>query len=217
MAMPAETQVHKDSLARARLGLMGLDLDRMIEVVRRGEEARANRTGFAPLTAPGYDAFSYRVEAFREFYCPDWTPKNLGGVDLTISPGGQIAVLTRAGNAHVGLDLPAATTQPQPCKDVGQTAEALIEQTGTLFDRHWLQPQGVLRPDFEVWMLLVHATDSVVRSELSFGAEASNKQIIHWFERIILPDLDPKNLVRRPSAEAPPEEFDIRVTRKRTG
>jgi hypothetical protein len=125
-----------------------------------------------------------------------------------------VSILTRAGTADVGN--PSKWADPQPAGEIGGGTRAALGQT-SLFDSEWLAPQAMARPERETWMLLVYEAPTVVRSELSWGAEAVDGRIPHWFERIILPDLDPNDLTpKRYLLEDPDAEdaFDVPVIRK---
>lgn len=183
--------IHEGFAARARLGVLGLDLEAMVEVVRRGELARAEATGYDPITAAGTDAYRFRVRALREAYCPkDWRVARPTGLELLVSPDGNLSILTRAGDAGVGL----RDADPQPKSDIGGGTCSVLDGNLPLFEPQWLQAQGKRRPERETWMLLVFASPSVVRAELSLGSEAEGGRIARWFERIIFPELDPNDL-----------------------
>jgi hypothetical protein len=215
MAEPAETMVYEGFSARARLGIMGISLDDMIEVVRRGEVARAQFTAFDPLNAGGIDAYRFRVRGLREIHHPlGWKVSRLNGLELLESPDGQISILTRAGTSDVGN--PSKWADPQPAGEIGGGTRAVLEQT-SLFDLEWLLPRGVKPPGRQTWMLLVFESPTVIRSELSWGAEAVDGRIPFWFERVILPDLDPNDLTPKqyPTEEPDAGAIDVPVVRKK--
>jgi hypothetical protein len=60
----------------------------------------------------------------------------------------------------------------------------------------------------------------VIRSELSLGTEITKGGRIHWFQRIMLPELDPNDLapkrVPADDADEGAAEFPINVTRKKS-
>lgn len=215
MAEPEEVIVHEGWAANARLGILGLDLERIVEVVRIGELARAQSTAFDPLTAGGYDAFRYRVRAIREAYCPlGWQVARPFGLELLTSADGSRSLLTRAGTAGVGI----RDADPQPKGEIGDGTAAAVENAGPLlFNQKWFQVQGLGKPDRETWMLLVYASRKVVRSELSFGAELASGRVGRWFERIILPELDPNDLTpkRYDLQDSDEIAIDVPVIRKK--
>lgn len=214
MQKPLEIIVHEGWSAAARLGTLGLDLDTVLEVVRIGERVRAEATDNDPLTAASVDAYRYRVRALRDSY-PQWTVDRPQNVELTVSPDGTRSILTRAGDAGVGI----RDADPQPKKELGRGTSALVGSELLLFGPEWLQAQHVTRPEHETWMLLVYASPTVIRAELSLGIETDDAgRVSRWFERIILPELDPNDLSPRPSRMEETDAFapDVPVTRKRS-
>lgn len=209
--------VHEGLSAKYRLESMGLDLDKMLEVVRRGESARADATLNDPDNAAMIDAYRYRVRALRDLFGPEhWRRFKENGLELLVKADGQTAVMTKGGDEAVGL----ASGHPQPKSEIGDGAAATITGTLPLFGVEWLQAQDQVRPEArEIWMLLVHATPATVRAELSLGSELSERgRVARWFERIILPELDPNDLGPKGARVFDePEEgaLDVPVIRKK--
>lgn len=208
--------VHEGLSARYRLDSMGLDPDILLEVVRRGELARADATANDPITAPGSDAYRYRVRALRDLYGPvDWKRLWINGLELLAKADGRVAIMTKGGDVGVGI----RSAFPQPKSEVGEGAAATLSATLPLFDPEWFQAQNVRRPESEIWMLLVCGSAVVVRSELSLGSEIDERgRVARWFERIILPELDPNNLgpMRHRWSDEPDEgALDVPVIRKK--
>lgn len=225
MAEPAEVIIREGFETKARLGTFGLDLEVIMDVIRQGEIARAQFTDYDPLTAGGYDAYRYRVRALREAYCPKgWLLARPCGVELIVSPDKERSIMTKGGNHGVGI----RTANPQP-NEIGAGTTAACEGTLLLFDPRWVQVQGRERPTHETWMLLVYsrpapgpdappgAPPGVIRAELSFGTEIENNRVARWFERLILPELDPNDLAPKRYDNLEPDEsaFDVPVLRKK--
>lgn len=213
---PPQIIVHEGWSAAARLGTLGLDLDGMVEIVRIGERARAEATANDPLTAGGFDAYRYRVRGLRDRYgATGWTVARPNGVELAVSPNGTWSILTRAGDAGVGI----RGGDPQPKGEIGGGTAALVDGgSPLLFAPEWLQAQHIARPEHETWMFLVYSSAFVVRAELSLGTETDTGRVSRWFERIILPDLDPNDLTTRRVEFKDSDELapDVPVIRKRS-
>jgi hypothetical protein len=66
-------------------------------------------------------------------------------------------------------------------------------------------------------MLLVYDSPGIIRAELSLGSENDRDEVSHWFERIILPVLDPNDLrPKRYQDDAPEADaIDVPVLRKK--
>ncbi|MFZ5862311.1 MAG: hypothetical protein ACOYXR_05675 [Nitrospirota bacterium] len=213
--MLEETVIHEGFAAEARLGTLGLELEQLLRVVTAGEFARADATFYDPITAAGTNAYQARVRTLREVFCPHgWELARRNGLELIVAASGSHSIITRGGDAAVGLK----DAIPQPKGEIGDGAAALLNGTLPLFETKWLQSQGATRPQHEIWMLLVHASPTTVRSELSLGSEISDKSVSFWFERIILPELDPNNLTGRrrdQSDETRSDALDVPVIRKK--
>lgn len=208
--------IHEGRSALYKLGTMGLSIDSMREAVRRGEVARADATANDPINAAGHDAYRHRVRALRDIFGPvDWKRLEIHGLELLAKADGQTAIMTKGGDQGVGL----ASAHPQPNKEIREGAAATMNATLPLFKVEWLGAQDVPRPQREIWILLVYTSPVVVRSELSLGSEIDQRgRIARWFERIILPDIDPNDLrpkVSQPGPEPEADAIDVPVIRKK--
>jgi hypothetical protein len=178
--------------ADAQLRELGLDNDGLLWVVRQGEEARMQATAFDPLNAAGLDAYRYRVRALRERFCVPgcWTMLREDGLELILSRSRKSAILTRAGDAGVGI----WDAHPLPLNEVGGTTRMMLARNENLYlNPDWMNVEPATSPSskYEVWMLLVCRSEDTVRSELSLstglvrdGARPS------WRTRIILPEIN---------------------------
>jgi hypothetical protein len=217
MAEPAETTIREGFGAESRVGTLGLDLGLLVEVVRRGEVERGEATNYDPKTASGTNAYNRRVRAKREAFCIqpyNWRAATVVGVELIVAPDNRRAVFTRGGNSAVGL----RDRRPQPKGEIGEGQSAILDSSLPLFESKWLEAQGLPWPDYEAWMLLVYASKFVIRSELSLGSPPDEKgHVGRWFERIILPELDPNDLVPGKHIISEPDEgaFDVPIIRKK--
>jgi hypothetical protein len=176
--------------AKAQLQSLNLDREGLLWAIQQGEEARMQATAFDPLTAAGLDAYRYRVRALRERFCVPrgWTVLRDDGLELILSPSGKSAILTRAGDAGVGI----WDGHPRPMNDVGGTTQAAIAQNQTLLlDPNWMnvEPDMPQLGKYELWMLLVHRSGDLVRAELSLSTGLDRNRP-SWRTRILLPEVD---------------------------
>jgi len=211
-----QTVVLEGYAAERGLSKLGLTMDGLVEVVLRGESARAGATAHDPLPAAGWDAYRHRVRALRDINCPaGWTVLHDAGLEMILSPDKKRVVVTRAGEDGVGL----TGTQPQPKQAVGASTARSVG-ANLVLDPSWFNkaPSAELKGKPEVWMLLVERTGDVVCAELSrpSGTEEDGT-VSGWLVRILLPNIDlnaPQK--KRPVPEAsPPTEIDVPVRRKR--
>jgi hypothetical protein len=176
--------------AEAQLRRLNLDREGLLWAVRQGEEARMQATAFDPLIAAGLDAYRYRVRALRERFCipGGWTVLRNDGLELMLSPSGKSAIMTRAGDSGVGL----WDAHPQPLNEVGGSTRAALARNQNLYlDPSWMnvetdEPQ---LSKYELWMLLVHRSQDLVRAELSLST-GLNRDAPSWRTRILLPEID---------------------------
>ncbi len=211
LALP-ETAVYEGVFAEQRLLELGLSLVGLEEVVRRGENARAEATANDPVNAPGWDAYRYRVRALRDIYATGgWERRTQEGLELLWRSDAKVAVVTRSGTEGVGV----ARGVPQPSRSVGDSTRHAAAAAQLAFDPSWLNRRTLPKDDVRLYMLLVYSSLCVVRSELSLPSGVDDDGLVAgWVERILLPDLD---LAEPPVVrEAPPlAPIDVPVARKR--
>jgi hypothetical protein len=209
------TVVREGPAARHRLRALGLDEELLVEVVEQGERARAEATDHDPVNAGALDAYRYRVRGLRDSFVPhEWTVARVGGLELLRSACGRRAIATRAGDGGVGI----RRSHPQPLRNFGETtANAVSTNESLALDPDWFNVASMVgKPDFEIWMLLVHRDGDRVRAELSHPSGVDDRgRVLRWLERIILPELDFSNSGQRDDVPNEPVEIDVPVTRKR--
>src|SRR5262249_17499304 len=144
-------------------------------------------------------------------------PENIRGLEYLRSPCHRRAILTRAGNADVGV----ANGRPQPLRGYGDATARAVAANGTLFlNPDWLNvdnDEPAQHSEFETWMLLVCRTGDRVQAELSHPAgEREDGRVDRWIERILLPEIDYSETSGRNLDDAPiADEIDVPITRKR--
>lgn len=170
----------------AKLAALGLDLPGLVEVVLRGERARAECVPNDPIISPGFDAWRYRVRALRDLYLPlGWDKATVRGLEMIHSVERHLRVITRAGDQGVGI----ADAFPQPKRElIGPTTAAVIDENATMYlDPNWLNiDDGEPEATYETWMLLVYYCEGVLRAELSLPSSIMDSRVQGWKERIIL-------------------------------
>lgn len=215
-----QMEVFEADAAQARLVEMGLDGQSLREVVLRGEYARADATAYDPATSAGTRAYEARVRALREIYIPQgWQLKREGGLELTASPDGARAIITRSGDDAVG----DPNGDPRPTQTVGETTSKAARNNAQLWIPALLldvardTPQAVPEAR-ETWMLLVNRRGDLVRAELSLPAATKDGEAFTWIERIMLPevDLNDPNGDERQAADAASDEavHDVPIVKR---
>jgi hypothetical protein len=212
-----QTIILEGAEADSRLSEIGLDRATLQMVVLQGEQARAEATSNDPVNAAGWDAYRYRVRAFRDEFGPaGWTVDHAGGLEKTWSPDGKHVVITRAGDAGVGI----RNARPQPKRKAGAEVRGVVEGANLLLDPNWMNvvpPPHDESPEFATWLLLVWSNGDLVRGELSapIGLKEDDT-VLGWYERILLPEIDlsgPTDSGRK-SSDAD-EVIDVPVIRKK--
>jgi hypothetical protein len=209
-----ETVVYSEiEEVRRRLKELGLTLEGLQEVVRQGEYARAEATDHDPVTAEGGDAYRYRVRALRDTFCPvGWTKHVEGGLEMIRTSDGSRAVITRGGNADVGVK----GTHPQPNRALGGSTKKAVGGGTLMLDPNWFNRGSSSRPSRELFMLLVHRRGDVAQSELSLPSEVDDGQVATWLERVLLPNLNlgGDEAIGRPPLHVDPIDVPLRRKQK---
>lgn len=212
-----KTTIFEAAAAVRRLRELGLPVEKITRVLAEGEYNRAQATEHDPVNAGGLDAYRYRVRAMRDQFCPlGWTIGRDGGLESIVSPCGSRQIITRSGDADVGI----RAGHPAPKGAIGESAgKRIAGNTALLFDPSYLNNSDVARPAFETWMLLVYRSGDVCRAELSFPSNVpdDDSRPLAWFERILLPDLDlnDPSSGREYDSNASAPVVDVPVIRKR--
>ena len=173
-----------------RLIELGLDLPGLLEVILRGEQARAQCVPNDPQISPGFDAWRYRVRALRDIYLPrGWDKANVGGLEILYSVERRIRIITRAGDQGVGI----IDAFPQPKRElVGPLTAAVIDENATLYlDPDWMNvAANDVDGSYQTWMLLVYAESQLVRAELSLPSAVKEGRVQGWKERLLLGEMN---------------------------
>jgi hypothetical protein len=211
MLAPLETLIFEGIAAEQRLRELGLSSEGLLEVIGRGEQARAEATANDPVNAAGWDAYRYRVRALRDIYGHQgWEPETREGLELLGRDDGKVAVVTRSGDEGVGI----RGAVPQPSRSVGDSTRSATSAQLAL-DPNWLNTPLPATRGTRLYMLLVYATPGLVRAELSLPTSWDDDGMVTgWIERILLPDLDLTDPGVTRTVPAP-EPIDVPVARKR--
>ena len=212
-----KTVVYEGIAAEQRLKQLGLDAEGFALSVEKGEYARAEATDNDPLGAAGYDAYRYRIRALREYFCPrGWHKHVEDGLEMIVADEGARAVITRAGDSGVG----DSKAFPQPQRAVGESTESAVNTGKLAFDPSWFnKPTEATKKEMDVYMLLVHRSGDIVKSELSLPTKVDERgRVEGWEERIILSVLDLNSEPEKgtvPNQPTPSETIDVPVIRKK--
>lgn len=217
------TRIYEGYEADQRLRkLGGLTMAILVEIILKGEYARAEHTLHDPMNAGGLDAYRYRVRSIRDALCPQaWTIDRTGGVEATRSPAGDHVILTRGGNEDVGR----RNGFPQPRSIVGESTRGVVakgKNGSMLFDPDWLNMPATSPANdasFATWMLLVYRDGDVVQAEMSWPNEFNDDDglVNGWIERILVADINMADPTDRSGDQPvePPVVIDVPLLRKR--
>ncbi len=214
-----ETVIRRDAWdVGSRLAELGLEEERLREVVRRGHVAYASCTGNHPPFIPAIWAWGETVRALREYLLPlKWERSNDRNYSLTVDPMGRVAIAVATGNDATGRsDVSPSTKAPKG----PSTAEAILVNQLLL---GFMEPEpepavaesssAVVEEPAATWVLLVHRTADEVRCELSLPSSITvDGRIDGWTERILL---GPIPLDGEPVDVLPPHQPDIIIDVRR--
>lgn len=185
------TQIYKavDEIDN-RLAQLGLEEDRLTEVVRRGYVAFASCTPNDPPLFPGFSAWAAMVRGLREYLLPEWDRSDENNYSLVINPSGTVAIAVATGDEGTGR--PGATPTTKSSKGPS-TADAVTSNQAQLglpyiFDAAPAPTQADDEAEPRMtWILLVHRAPNEVRYELSLPTSMGlDGRVDGWRERIIL-------------------------------
>lgn len=205
-----------------RLAELDLESDNLREAVRAGLLESLACTDYDPVSARGYELWRMASRRLREVQTagldPGWRALDERNQPLVVNPALGIAVTVSSGNDLTGngdVNRPPSTRNPkgQVTADLVEANEQLLLFSGkTPFIS---SPKPVER---RTWMLLVWASGSEARCELSLPKAISSGYIVKWHERLML---EPVILDESPM-EAPfdyrpggHDSIDVPVSRKR--
>ncbi len=185
--------VHPDN-AGDRLAEFDLSVAEIHDhVVRAGLDAANRVSPLAPPGAAGRHAYDAYVTALRALLVPrGWVPVQGDNVARTVHRERQIAILVSGGNEFTGrLDGANYLTTAWPKGSCAFAGAILPSQGGfdTLDDSgfDWGDDQQE-DPEWAVWYLLHHRTETEVRLELSSPTRQDERDFPRgWLDRIILP------------------------------
>ena len=194
----------------ADLAKLGLKLQDLVDAVNAGELARRGCTANDPPTAPGYSAWSRIVRSLRDINLPMGWRKSDAGLSTVISPAGDLAIAVAAGDAFTGTDKTPSTKYPKgrATQDAVEANQLELFTTGPK-----KRGKGPL-----TWILLVHATTTEVRAELSLPASIDESGHVRtWKRRIPLPPQQvelPPEFTTDTANDATEEDVVVDVGRK---
>lgn len=209
---------HRD--VESRLAQLGLEEEKLAQIVKRGYLAFTNCTPNDPPLYPGFSAWATMVRALREYLLPkEWERCDDNNYSLVINPEGNMAIAVATGDDATGRNdaLPTTKSSKGP-----STAEAVISNQVQLdFGFPLIEVPGSTRPvsDEEkrmTWILLVHRAQGEVRCELSLPTSMGlDGRVDGWRERIILGAIPTDPSVLEITPPSPPDQPDINVDVKR--
>ncbi|MEJ0003786.1 MAG: hypothetical protein WDN30_09790 [Pararobbsia sp.] len=209
---------HRD--VEGRLAQLGLEEDRIAQIVKRGYVAFASCTPNDPPLYPGFSAWATMVRALREYLLPEgWERCDENNYSLVINPAGNVAIAVATGDDATGR----ADTQPTTKSSKGpSTVEAVISNQVQLdFGFPLIEVPETMRPASSeeqrmTWILLVHRARGEVRCELSLPTSMGvDGRVDGWRERIILGAIPTDPDLMEITPPTPPDQPDIHVDVKR--
>lgn len=222
--------VSNQDAVQTRLLEIGTSQQAIQRAVLAGHEAAASATRHHPVSYAGYVAWAEAIKVLRDIQVSEmgWSPEDIVGQPLVVSPDGRQAITAAGGDA--------ATGQPGPNRPKTRTPKGAATFNAAASNTPWLFESMAAEElawidqlqNRETWMLLVYR-DLILgetRSELSkptisFSGSRKNRRsvITDWSERIILPPIpfDGVPITQNPELQTPRsgESGEIRVEIRR--
>jgi hypothetical protein len=214
------TQIHvQPTEVEDRLSQLGLENERLAEIVKRGFVAFASCTPNDPPLYPGFSAWATMVRGLREYLLPKgWERSDENNYSLVVNPAGTMAVAVATGDEGTGMSDAQPTTKSSKGPSTAEAVTSNQLKLDLVFPA--VQVAAPARPvageQRMTWILLVHRALGEVRCELSLPTSmGTDGRVDGWQERIILGSIptDPDTLEL--TAPTPPNQPDINVDVKR--
>lgn len=176
---------------RNRLGDLGLEAERLRDVVRRGHLAFLTCTENHPPFVTGIWAWAETVRALREYVLPlGWRRSDENSYSVVIDPSDELAIAVATGDESTGQagQFPTTKTPKGPITiDIVESNQFQL----ALFSSPTSKSAPVAEPEEDAkrltWMLLIHRAKDEVRCELSLPSSmGADGRPNAWGERILL-------------------------------
>lgn len=204
---------HRD--VESRLEQLGLQEEKLAEIVKRGYLAFTHCTPNDPPLFPGFRAWATMVRGLREYLLPEgWERCDENNYSLVINPAGNIAIAVATGDDATGRKGVQPTTKSSKGPS---TADAVSSNQLQLdFDFPMVEVSASPEEKRMTWILLVHRAHTEVRCELSLPTSmGSDGRVDGWRERIILGAIPTDPDVVEITPPTPPDQPDINVSVRR--
>jgi hypothetical protein len=201
----------KGALGEERLSALKVDKEWLHDVATACLMAREGCNPLAPLTAPGFYAWSEGYARLRELSAPDgWKAVIWQGLPMIESPDGQVAIVLMAGDERTGLEGPDPKTKRERGPMTQEAISNNWEQMSFLpLLTGLIEKRQKLSHPF-TYILLWYGIGTTVRSELSLPFFMDEKRrVAAWEERIVVDGPGPGPQILEP--ESP---IEVEVTRR---
>lgn len=210
--MTAVAEVYEGFDAMGRLDSLSLTSRVLQEAALWAYQYHASQvTDNEPVNSRGLTMYFKATRALRERLSDQgWTKDDPYGQARTVHPDKDIAIICAGGNENTGLcDFNPTTTSPK-----GTMAAAAVPGQRTLFDvAAYVAPM----PGPQLWYLLMHASKTELRLELSRPLVIRKGGVIsEWAERVIIPSMPFQefSIVGTEDSGPGPLPIDVEVRRR---
>lgn len=211
------TQVYaEESAIEDRLAQLGLEEDRVTDIVRRGYIAFASCTPNDPPLYPGFSAWAAMVRGLREYLLPAWSRCDENNYSLVVNPSGTMAIAVATGDDATGrVDCsPTTKSSKGPSTADAVSSNQMQLELPYVFDAApTAADDGASDEKRMTWILLVHRARDEVRCELSLPTSmGTDGRVDGWRERIILKAIptDPEVIEITPPKPLPDISVDVK-------
>jgi len=201
----------EDQEVGVRLQDFGTTKEEILEVVRIAVGAKREALISHPANAAGQLSYIFGTGAVRDLFCPKgWQIDRTDNIEATYDPQKGIKIIFQ--NADSACE---ESRDPKAISDKGAaSARAIALSCGNLFPEY--EEEDRKRLNASVWYLLVYVEGDDVRAELSCPLAIEGHQFYGFSERIFILKRGEWNSIDVVEDDnAPPQVFDIQVTRKK--
>jgi hypothetical protein len=214
----ASKVIYKLDEVDTRLGTLGLERKHLTSALLRGDAGAGGSTALHPPTDAGFRRWSETTTELRVQLIPfggnAWKHSNALGYCTVYNTGTQTAIVVMQGNGFTG----SRARDPRSKYPKGVLTEARIlfnQAQGSLFPE-MKSPSEITERDCTTWILVQWADEQgAIHAELSHPiGQDSARHVTDWYERILLPNVDPGTAtgLLGTQTDEPDVDFPVRRT-----
>ena len=210
-----EPSIYEGPSTEARLNVLGLDVQWLVDAVRVSELERRSCSVLEPSNCPGIKAWAAAFRTLAEQLIDrGWTKVETSGLPRIVNPKTAVAIAVLSGDDAVGR----RDRDPKSKSPRGEQSALLVRSNQrqlALFEERPFVPVPADEEQITWWLLIYSNEHGALRAELSLPVGlGDDDRFSTWKERILfdIPEVD--QLPRSFEDHEPPLEIEVSVRPK---